>query len=250
FSVIAPAARRRKLRSRAKSHTGFIVIFAVWCDACRDASYMPRGQAATTRVCRTSAGHCAISSTTPTTPTPATSRSLSGTVFRNMPRTRTAKCQLLHTRRGLLSSLSFAGVAAVGGAVGYVFGSQSSTPLLSGLTDQDRKDIDELRAEAHFRRDYDGHVWVQERAGEWAEVRQDAELAGTLLVRSASGRVSFFTMGLQQIDLTDDFVVAAVFGDGSWERVLQPLKAKDDNDQVVDVVLDQDSFRELISISI
>ncbi|GFH14936.1 hypothetical protein HaLaN_11078 [Haematococcus lacustris] len=28
-----------------------------------------------------------------------------------------------------------------------------------------------------------------------------------------------------------DFVVAAVFGDGSWERVLQPLKAKDDNDQ-------------------
>ncbi|GFH15657.1 uncharacterized protein HaLaN_11924 [Haematococcus lacustris] len=93
------------------------------------------------------------------------------------------------TRRGLLSSLSFAGVAAVGGAVGYVFGSQSSTPLLSGLTDQDRKDIDELRAEAHFRRDYDGHV---------AEVRQDAELAGTLLVRSASGRVSFFTMGLQQ----------------------------------------------------
>lgn len=36
---------------------------------------------------------------------------------------------------------------------------------------------DELRSEAKFRRDYDGHVWVQARSGEWWEVRLDAQVS-------------------------------------------------------------------------
>jgi hypothetical protein len=46
----------------------------------------------------------------------------------------------------------------------------SSAPLVC------LQEIDELRAEAQFRRDYDGHVWVQARNGQWCEVRLDAQV--------------------------------------------------------------------------
>ncbi|GFH14935.1 hypothetical protein HaLaN_11077 [Haematococcus lacustris] len=45
-----------------------------------------------------------------------------------------------------------------------------------------------------------------------AEVRQDAQLAGTLLVRRASGQVSFFTMGLQQEPLLSVATCTAALG--------------------------------------
>jgi hypothetical protein len=51
-----------------------------------------------------------------------------------------------------------------------------------------------------------------------------------------------------QIDLTDDYVVVALFGDGAWEDKMQRLTARDDAGNLVDVVLDGDAFRDLISV--
>lgn len=51
-----------------------------------------------------------------------------------------------------------------------------------------------------------------------------------------------------QIDLTDDYVVVALFGDGAWEDKMQRLTARDDSGSLVDVVLDGDAFRDLISV--
>lgn len=51
-----------------------------------------------------------------------------------------------------------------------------------------------------------------------------------------------------QIDLTDDYVVMALFGDGAWQDTMQRLTAKDEAGNLVDVVLDQDAFRDLISV--
>jgi hypothetical protein len=51
-----------------------------------------------------------------------------------------------------------------------------------------------------------------------------------------------------QIDLTDDYVVVALFGDGAWEDKMQRLTARDDSGNLVDVVLDSDAFRDLISV--
>lgn len=51
-----------------------------------------------------------------------------------------------------------------------------------------------------------------------------------------------------QIDLTDDYVVISLFGDGAWETSIQRLVGKDDAGDPVDVYLDQASFRDLLSI--
>lgn len=49
---------------------------------------------------------------------------------------------------------------------------------------------DELRAELHFRRDYDGHVFVADSKGGWWELRLDAKLPGTLLLRDPQARTA------------------------------------------------------------
>jgi hypothetical protein len=51
-----------------------------------------------------------------------------------------------------------------------------------------------------------------------------------------------------QIDLTDDQVVIAIFGDRRWEQQCQRVTGKDDSGQLVDLQMDQDVFRELISL--
>jgi predicted Zn-dependent protease len=40
----------------------------------------------------------------------------------------------------------------------------------------------------------------------------------------------------------------ALFGDGAWEDAMQRLTARDDDGKLVDVVLDQEAFRDLISV--
>lgn len=59
---------------------------------------------------------------------------------------------------------------------------------------------DELRRELHFRRDYDGHVFVRDASGQWWEVRLDAKLPGTMLLRDSNDNVYFITYNnVQQV---------------------------------------------------
>eukprot|EP00882_Tetradesmus_deserticola_P014494 GHRQ01015414.1.p1 GENE.GHRQ01015414.1~~GHRQ01015414.1.p1 ORF type:complete len:159 (+),score=80.80 GHRQ01015414.1:68-478(+) len=118
-----------------------------------------------------------------------------------------------------------------------------------GTDARERASIDALRDEAGFRRSYDGHVQLLTREGEPVELRLDAKVPGTVLMRDKDSYVYFITINnIQQIDLTDDYVVMALFGDGAWQDSMQRLTAKDDAGKLVDVMLDQDSFRDLISV--
>ncbi len=51
-----------------------------------------------------------------------------------------------------------------------------------------------------------------------------------------------------QIDLSDDVVIGALFGDGSWQKGMQRLRAPSASGQPVDVTLDSNAFRNLTSI--
>lgn len=52
-----------------------------------------------------------------------------------------------------------------------------------------------------------------------------------------------------QIDLTDDYVMAAVFGDGSWEANVQRVQARDDaSGEPMDLQMPTEAFRDLISL--
>lgn len=42
--------------------------------------------------------------------------------------------------------------------------------------------------------------------------------------------------------------MVALFGDGAWEDKMQRLTAKDEGGNLVDVVLDADAFRDMISV--
>eukprot|EP00775_Hariotina_reticulata_P011188 gene11188-11338_t len=118
-----------------------------------------------------------------------------------------------------------------------------------GINAEEKANIDALRDEAGFRRSYDGHVLLLSRDGDPVELRLDAKMPGTVLLRDQNGYVHFITFNnIQQIDLTDDYAVMALFGDGAWEDTMQRLTARDDEGKLVDVVLDQEAFRDLISV--
>jgi len=151
----------------------------------------------------------------------------------------------------MLSYLGIGSIAVGSGLIGYLAGSgksEDSIPGIPPISAEDRKEIADLRAEAQFRREYDGRVWVLTQSGEWWEVRSDPQVAGTLLMRDPQGYVHSITLGLQQIDLTDDYVVVALFGDGSWQQQAQRVQAKNDDGEIVDAQLTQEAFRDLISL--
>ncbi|GLC43429.1 hypothetical protein PLESTB_001556400 [Pleodorina starrii] len=154
------------------------------------------------------------------------------------------------TRRNLLQQFGGLGAAAAaGGVVGYLAGSRSGGDSNGGLSAAERADVDELRRELHFRRDYDGHVFVRDGRGSWWEVRLDAKLPGTLLLRDPQDGVFFVTYNnIQQIDLTDDYVVGSLFAGGDWEVLVQRVQARDDNGTLIDLKLPKEAFRDMISV--
>lgn len=125
-----------------------------------------------------------------------------------------------------------------------------------------------MREDVGFRRGFDGHVEVRRRGGglpptnpaAWMEVKTDAGVPGTLLLRDAAdgGRIWYLSVPqVQQVDLTDDFAVAAIFAGGAWERAMQPLQAPAEEGgaaalaglKVEDVRLDREAFRALTTVA-
>ena len=81
-----------------------------------------------------------------------------------------------------------------------------------------------------------------------------------MLLRDSAdgGRVYYLTVPrAQQVDLTDDFAVAAVFAGGGWEKAMQPLQAPAEEGgeaaraglKVEDVRLDREAFRALTTVA-
>lgn len=137
----------------------------------------------------------------------------------------------------------------MGGVVGFLLGQRSGGSNDGQLTAAERAEVDELRRELHFRRDYDGHVFVRDASGQWWEVRLDAKLPGTMLLRDSNDNVYFITYNnVQQIDLTDDYVVGSLFVGDDWKVMLQRVQVRDDGGAVVDLQLPKDAFRDLISV--
>eukprot|EP00798_Chlamydomonas_sp_ICE-L_P011478 gene11478-34194_t len=98
-------------------------------------------------------------------------------------------------RRGLLTIV---GAASTGALIGYLAGRSKGTD--PNVDPSELKELLEMRSQAHFRRDFDGHVWVQGQDGRWSEIRLDPKVPSTVLLRSPDGYVSTMTLGLQQLN--------------------------------------------------
>lgn len=98
-------------------------------------------------------------------------------------------------------------------------------------------------------RDYSGRVFLQGSSGKSYQLRTDAKVPGMVLLRDPSGMVFYITYNnIQQVDLSDDYVVSAIFGNTDWEAGLQPVQALDKDGQLVTVQLDKIAFEDLVSI--
>ncbi|GIL47489.1 hypothetical protein Vafri_4308 [Volvox africanus] len=109
------------------------------------------------------------------------------------------------------------------------------------------KALENIRAKLNFKRGFDGRVYVKSAKGKMFAVRLDMETPGTMLIRDMeSGEVyGLQTEGFQQIDLTNDQVVIALFTDGNWETAMSPITFEDDDGKVKTLKLEEKLFRNL-----
>lgn len=128
----------------------------------------------------------------------------------------------------------------------------ASTKTMGGTDGLTFEQIDKRRLEFGFRRDYDGTVWLLSRAsGSAYQAKCDALIPGTLLLRDPNDFVYYISFNnVQQIDLSDDEAVSALVGDGLWEANLQPVPGRNEDGALVDVKMDEQTFRELISLQL
>lgn len=174
------------------------------------------------------------------------------------------------TRRSALA-LCLAGLAAAAGTFGPAAPAQAAAQsaaadgansvagrAIAEYTDleakgkfssKDRKALDEFRAKYNFRRAKDGRISVKAANGMWYAVRLDMEVPGVLLLRDTDGFIyAVQTDGLQQVDLSDDFVVLLMFAEGEWEGQLAPIEMPDEQGKVVQLKLDEKQFRDVIGV--
>lgn len=98
-------------------------------------------------------------------------------------------------------------------------------------------------------RAYDGHVALRHKGEKtWYDVKCDLQVPALLLFRDPFGNVYYGAYaGLEQIDLSDDDLVARLAED-SWELSVRPLRRFDPNtQQEVPLQLSREGFYQIIS---
>lgn len=109
--------------------------------------------------------------------------------------------------------------------------------------------LNDIRNKYKVRRTVDGRVQVKSAKGDWISVRLDMEVPGALLMRDPKGSIfAVQTDTLQQIDLSDDYVVLMMFSDGAWEELMVPIQFTDDAGKMQQLKLDEREFRDVVGI--
>ncbi|KAG1660999.1 hypothetical protein FOA52_007164 [Chlamydomonas sp. UWO 241] len=110
--------------------------------------------------------------------------------------------------------------------------------------------LEELRKRYKIRRSLDGRVQLLSSKGKWFSVRLDMEVPGAMLLREPDlGFVyAVQTEALQQIDLSDDYVLLLMFADSAWEEQMSPVSYSDENGKSKQLKLDEREFREVVGL--
>lgn len=117
---------------------------------------------------------------------------------------------------------------------------------------KDLKSLESVRNKHGMRRGVDGRVQLRRRSnGSWVSVRLDMEVPGAILLRDTkSGEVfALETDGLPQVDLSDDYVVLMLFGDGSWEKDMTPIEVEQEGGKgAAPLTMAEKEFREFVGL--
>eukprot|EP00882_Tetradesmus_deserticola_P009733 GHRQ01010280.1.p2 GENE.GHRQ01010280.1~~GHRQ01010280.1.p2 ORF type:complete len:158 (+),score=87.46 GHRQ01010280.1:539-1012(+) len=102
-----------------------------------------------------------------------------------------------------------------------------------------------------IRRDVSGRAQLLRRSdGTWMQCKLDMELRGTMLLRDTSdGSVHVLqTDKLEQIDLSDDYLLLTLFADGEWEGQTQPIQLGDDDAALETLQVDEQQFKDFVGM--
>ncbi|GFR40259.1 hypothetical protein Agub_g831 [Astrephomene gubernaculifera] len=135
-------------------------------------------------------------------------------------------------------------------------GSSSSTdPKSDGygtLVDEveDVAAIQRYREAKNFRRRVDGRVLLYGKENSsWMETKLDGYVEGALLLLGREGHVYYLVSeDLKQLDLTNDQLIGQLFGEGSWERIMQPLYTQTSDGGLKHVRMTRQQFRSIFTV--
>ncbi|KXZ49647.1 hypothetical protein GPECTOR_20g504 [Gonium pectorale] len=81
------------------------------------------------------------------------------------------------------------------------------------------------------------------------EAKLDGYVEGSLLLRGREGHVYYLVSeDLKQIDLSNDQLVGQLFGEGSWEKLMQPLYTQVTDGQLKHVCMTAAQFRSIFTV--
>ncbi|GIM17121.1 hypothetical protein Vretimale_19652, partial [Volvox reticuliferus] len=110
--------------------------------------------------------------------------------------------------------------------------------------------VKHYRDSKSFRRRVDGRVLLHGKESDtWMEAKLDGYVEGSLLLRGQDGLVYYLVSeDLKQIDLSNDQLVGQLFGEGSWEKLMQPLYTQLAGGELKHVRMTPQQFRSIFTV--
>ncbi|EFJ44575.1 hypothetical protein VOLCADRAFT_106357 [Volvox carteri f. nagariensis] len=120
----------------------------------------------------------------------------------------------------------------------------------TGEEQEDAAAIDRYRAAKNFRRRVDGRVLLHGKDSDtWLEAKLDGYVEGSLLLLGQDGLVYYLVSeDLKQIDLSNDQLVGQLFGEGGWEKLMQPLYTQITGGELKHVRMTPQQFRSIFTV--
>ncbi|GLC36371.1 hypothetical protein PLESTB_000769000 [Pleodorina starrii] len=145
------------------------------------------------------------------------------------------------------------GVALQGGSISVAsrraFCAATGTDAAAEET-EDPAAIERYRASKNFRRRLDGRVLLHGKESDtWMETKLDGYVEGSLLLLGRDGLVYYLVSeDLKQIDLSNDQLVGQLFGEASWEKLMQPLYTQVTGGELKHVRMTPQQFRSIFTV--
>ncbi|KAF8065670.1 hypothetical protein HT031_003271 [Scenedesmus sp. PABB004] len=107
-----------------------------------------------------------------------------------------------------------------------------------------------LRLKYGIRRGPDGRVSLRTRGGTWMQAKLDMEVKGTMLLRNCddSSVHVLQTDKLEQIDLSDDYLLLMLFADGGWEETTTPIQLSGEDGRPEALTVGEQQFKDFVGM--
>lgn len=107
-----------------------------------------------------------------------------------------------------------------------------------------------LRLKYGIRRGDDGRVQLRKADGTWMQLKLDMEVRGTMLLRNTVDDTIWVlqTERLEQVDLSDDYLMFFMFADGGWEQQMLPIRIADENGESSTLEMGEQQFKDFVGL--